>query len=817
MRQHLPSKDFFIGRTLPAPDNLTLTAYKDGGGNALVYLAEDTTQARRFACKIIPRANVSPEWQQEIFKSNVVDSSIPVKVLFSSNWTVDGFEGVYLLSEYIEGPSIDKILRSKNPSIITIPFIKKFLEEMLSFLNSMKDKNVIHGDLHCGNILLKITKDISGEEIYSFKVIDFGTALIGSDFVFKDDYIQMAINLRRLLSVIDYQNSLDSKSKFLYNVFNDFFTKALHDIDPSINKMAKNPVAMYQHLASLSDTYQRQLSTRDNRVLLSPFDFLSCEQIGESHSILNALYSNLFLGLDEIENRSNIVLTGPRGCGKSTVFKCLSVRHRILADTLVLDDIHYMGIYYRCDDLWVNFQRYESASKEDIDIPTEYISATLGSELLADIQAFFKKFYKDEFDKKEKIIASSISGLLDVVNLFSLDDIITHLNVLRRRTLAQYKFKSDENWHQKGHLAINFIQEVCNILCSNLTPLIRRPIYFFIDDYSSPKVTLDLQENLNRIFMQRASYCFFKISTESPVSFSQKDVDGKVYVENREFKLINLAVSFSSADDKAILAFIEDVFLRRFNAVPNYPVANLSELLGQNHIIQNELAKDIRDRNYTKIWGVETLGKLCSGDIFYIISLVERMVSLAGGAQYIAGSDIPRVTPKLQLKAIKEEAGVFLKNLESATENGKQLVAVVNAFGYAANYYLLHKNSKNEEGNPIHQANRIEPLEALALSPESNPIFKELLRYSLFFLDYRGKSQRGDIVPRLLLRRCLIPFFNLTFNKRDSIRLNNERINLLLMSPDEFRTKVPAMMKRSLEDNEDDLFSSLRNGDSENE
>lgn len=817
MRQHLPEKEFFIGRTLPTPhDNLTLTAYKDGGGNALVYLAEDISQARRFACKIIPHANVSPEWQQEIVKSNIVDSSIPVKVLFSSPWTVENFEGIYLLSEYIEGFSIDKILRSKNPSIITVPFIKKFLEEMLSFLNSMKEKNVIHGDLHCGNILLKITKSISGEEIYSFKVIDFGTALIGSDFVFKDDYIQMAINLRRLLSVIDYQNALDSKSKFLYNVFNDFFTKAFHDIDSSVNKMAKNPVAMYQYLVSLDDIYQRQLTSRDNRILLSPFDFLSCEQIGESHSILNALYSNLFLGLDEIENRSNIVLTGPRGCGKSTVFKCLSIRHRILAEHLVIDEIHYMGIYYRCDDLWVNFQRYELPDKEDIDIPTEYVSATLGAELLVDTQAFLKKFYSEEFARKEKIIVATISTLLYAENLFSIDDIITHLNVLRRRALAQYKFKSDRNWAKKGHLTINFIQEVCNILCSSLTPLANRPIYFFIDDYSSPKVTLDLQENLNRIFMQRVSCCFFKISTESPVSFSQSDIDGKVYVENREFKLINLAVNFSSAEDNAVLAFIEDVFSRRFKAVPNYPVANLVELLGKNHVIQNELAKDIRDRNYTKIWGVETLGKLCSGDIFYIISLVERMVSLTGGTQYIEGPDIPRIHPKLQLKAIKEEAGIFLKNLESATENGKQLVAVVNAFGYAANYYLLNKNSKNEEGNPIHQANRIEPLEALVLSEEAAPIFKELLRYSLFFLDYRGKSQRGDIVPRLLLRRCLIPFFNLTFNKRDSIRLNNDRINLLLSLPEEFRGKIPSMVKRNSDD-ELDLFSLLENGDAENE
>jgi 3-hydroxymyristoyl/3-hydroxydecanoyl-(acyl carrier protein) dehydratase len=51
------------------------------------------------------------------------------------------------------------------------------------------------------------------------------------------------------------------------------------------------------------------------------------------------------------------------------------------------------------------------------------------------------------------------------------------------------------------------------------------PFYFFIDDYSSPKITTDLQQNLNRLFMQRTSSCFFKLSTESTVSYMRSDID----------------------------------------------------------------------------------------------------------------------------------------------------------------------------------------------------------------------------------------------------------------------------------------------------
>ena len=56
----------------------------------------------------------------------------------------------------------------------------------------------------------------------------------------------------------------------------------------------------------------------------------------------------------------------------------------------------------------------------------------------------------------------------------------------------------------------------------------------------------------------------------------------------------------------------------------------------------------------------------------------------------------------------------------------------------------------------------------------------------MFIEDLRGKSRRGDVVPRLYLRRFLIPHFNLTFSTRDSIQIEPEELEFLLKEPRKF-------------------------------
>ena len=331
--------------------------------------------------------------------------------------------------------------------------------------------------------------------------------------------------------------------------------------------------------------------------------------------------------------------------------------------------------------------------------------------------------------------------------------------------------------------------DACELLRDELTYIRNLPIYFFIDDYSEPKITLALQENLNRLFMHRSPACFFKLSTESPISFATRDLDGKAFVEAREYTLVNLGLRYIKDGGTGSLPFLEDLFERRFHQVVDYPVQTLQDLIGTNPRNENAIARrfssgQLPPRSYS---GKETLAALCSGDIHYMIRLVERMVEEGGGANGLATTTgEPRIDFRRQHDVIRAAAGDFFASVRMLPEIGEHLADVIAAFGNVARSFLMHRTSRNEKGQPPHQASRIEPYESLSLSPEAEKIKNALLRYSIFLEDPRGKSRRGHVVPRLFLRRYLIPHFNLTFSQRDSVALENREVEMLLTNPKKF-------------------------------
>jgi len=153
--------------------------------------------------------------------------------------------------------------------------------------------------------------------------------------------------------------------------------------------------------------------------------------------------------------------------------------------------------------------------------------------------------------------------------------------------------------------------------------------------------------------------------------------------------LLTLGLFTLHAEVHEKLQFVEDVFGRRLSAPPNYPVKELTLLLGSAGLNQNEEARQIRENRKSEFWGKETLCRLCSGDIHYLITLVRDMVASSGGVAGISANGLePKVPPATQNKSIREAAGNFLKNLRGIPGHGDRLVDVVTAFGNVAHSFL---------------------------------------------------------------------------------------------------------------------------------
>ncbi len=795
MRKYLPDVEWFIGKQVPNQlGKYIIVEHRGSGMNAHVFRAHSEELKHNIAVKIIPRQNLGPNWKQEFQKANRLSSQVVVRFFSFGEWQDinHDIDCYILLSDYIPGKNLKEYIQH-NKDNVSVNFITNLLKAMFDLFNEMDDRAFQHGDLHSGNILVENRSTSLMGPDYAFRVTDFGTTSASENGAEKDDFEQLAFILKYLLENVDYQGSIPLE-QFTFNILNDhFLAKHLVETDTTRDPYARRPKKLFDHLNEIESEFDKIQSDKAVKKITDPFEYLSCEQIGDSHSLLKTLYSDRFLGLSGIETRNNLVLTGPRGCGKSTVFKSLSLQHRLIISEDHPDELTYIGVYYRCDDLYFAFPRYMIPDRQEaLDVPLHFITSTLLNELLDTIKKWASKYYKDEFDKKEGNVSRSIWEFLGLSRsqepgIDSFRALSARLQKERFRAAEKQRFVNDPK-HSFGHyFGPDILIKICNMLMEKFSFLNDRPFFFFIDDYSSPKITIELQQNLNRLLMQRTSSCFFKLSTESPVSYARSDSDTKVYVEGREFTLINLGFIYIHAEIKEKLQFIEDVFNRRLKATDNYPVSNLEALLGSySELNFNEDARLIRKGKKIEFWGKESLCYLCCGDIYHIIDLVKRMVANIGGAEGLSQiKSPPKILPEEQTKATREQAGNFLKGLR-ALPNGHQLVEIVSVFGNVAHSYLKFRDSKNVKSNPPWQAHRIEPYEQLELSKEAQKIYDELLRYSVFIEDVRGKSRRGKVVPRLYLRRLLIPHFNLTFSMRDSIGLEANEVEKLLLLPKEF-------------------------------
>lgn len=803
MRKYLPDANYFIGKSLPNHPDYTITNLINSGNNGQVFRAYNERIKHEWACKIVPvenlpKSNEKDLWLQEAAKANSLNDPSVVHCHGVATWPTNGVPGNFIvfMYDFVSGDSLRDYIKKKKGAI-TINFIEEFLRTLLGLIFQMKLRGVEHGDLHTGNVIVSERSEFQLEPREQFRVTDFAVHAITSSVRATSDFLQLAIMLRDLLENVDYQ-AASGRDKYAYNVFrNEFLQRHLIETNQLADDLAQDPKAMYEKLKRIDSEYLAKQSISQQARLKHPFDYPNCEQIPEAH-LLNSLYSDQFLAIDEIASRSNLILTGPRGCGKTTVFRAMSLEHRMSIANDAPENVDYIGIYYRCDDLYFPFPRYKHPERADAsNVVMHYVVVTLLAQLLDSLKKWATQRYQAEFVNMEASVTQDLWGLLNFSrpNEPGADQFERLINRLqgkeRERAARKYRMLHNQEERCDGYLGPEALLRACELIRSRLGFLAVRPIYFFIDDYSEPKISADLQENLNRLFMFRSADCYFKISTESPVSYVNRDIDGKSYVEAREYTLLNLGILYIKDGGEKTLPFLEDLFARRFGEVKDYPVRTLEELIGSYPRVENEWArKSISSSPPPSFYGKETLASLCSGDIYYMIRLVGRMVEENGGPDALRSTtETPRIKPGVQHDAVRSAAGDFLENVRMLPRVGNRLADIVTAFGNVARSFLKYRTSKNEAGRPPHQASRIEPYESLNLSESANELLKELLRYSIFLYDPRGKSRRGHVVPRLYLRRYLIPHFNLTFSQRDSIELENNEIEELLIDPRSLENK----------------------------
>jgi len=543
------------------------------------------------------------------------------------------------------------------------------------------------------------------------------------------------------------------------------------------------------------------------------------------------------------------VVTGPRGCGKTMFFRRLSERLVVECGEVAGLTLHrqFVALYVNANDFADAFAHFpEKPQPEDEERLTCYANLCVLADLLEVQSARAGRRREGITDA----FLSMVQRLLVPENFSYLVDGEDRLERYRA-VLEQIKWMFPSkgfNIPFPGYTELSqhrwlsrFVQQA-RVHCPWIA---ERAVLLFIDDFSTPRVSPAMQRILNRLFLQRSQHFLAKVATEASSTFIAEDSSGKNLQDGDDYQLVDMGEESLFLPDPERLAFLNEVFSRRLAIDPRVPndSNSLRALLDFMPLSKTEFARRLRDmpdsqpsvekhevdgssqrrgrsRPRVTYFGENVFSDLWSGDTRTMIQLITNVVDHASEttehtttAKHIS---LP-VKPDIQDRVFRNRGGEWLNShtrneptdpkrmkeelarlqqckagYKLCGEYGDHLKAVVEAFVAAARKLLLGPTYNIiQEGGTRREvprmAFRLEIVDEFRIDGLAKEIYRDLVRYGLFMRDNRGKSVRGTFVPRLYLRRLLLPFCTLALSKRDSVQLTCAAFTQLLLEPDVFK------------------------------
>lgn len=792
-----------------------IDGYLGSGQIGSVYRAVDRSVGATVACKFI--AEPRDGWENEITKVNSLHG-IPHIVGYRDHGTitVNDKPVLYIFWDYIPSRSLKQVAESGE---LGVDLLSAVVRATLIVLGSCQSKNLVHADLHWGNILIQDQDPSIRTNERLVWVTDFGyyTVSMGvtEEKSLLDDLRGLANIVSQCLTRIDF-HFLSERERHVYRALKEWLPKCLHETSPVEANYARNAHELYAQWETFLARAEEDSTGRKRLARID--DYPAAEMIGERWDEWRDLFVAECIGAQPLTSRSIVVLTGVRGCGKSMLFRRLTAFYDLhLGVSEVPGANEFLGFYMNARYLAEAFPWLPKEKEVDARLQIlHYFNICWTLEVLEWLIGldsssrpidciWLLTFFRRKFEGRgaERFIGLSFESI--------------HDQLVKERERSRLKTKysaSDSDWPLTD---INFLNELWDVVTLNTPCVSGRPMHCFLDDYSTPLVSPVLQRILNPIVFSRRSNVFFKISTEDVWSFERQGLGGKFLEEGEDFTLVNLSTEGIRLTDEGRLDLLSRLLAPRISRHNSLKGKSLEDVLGPTPYSFNCLARALRgDTDPDSYFSPGKGGKkprilyggslvfssIWSNDTREIIRVFSTMIDEAignpGENEVPTGSQL--VPMEIQDKVLREVGGTFLNSRlssaicptdelgEQGTSDrsyGEHLCKIAKAFQQIAEHELQTKTSKNESSNPPKQARRIEISDTdRALPDDLHAYYLGLLRYGVFIRDYRGKSVRNQVTSRLVLRGLLIPYFTLSPSKRDSVTMDWDFFCRLLKEPE---------------------------------
>jgi len=801
---------------------------RKGEGNfAVTYKASDTSLGNApVAIKVLKPTYQDANWETEALKAAKVRDVPQIAYVIEVDKKIIGINGIkynlgYIVWEYVDGEQLKDIMQSKP---ITADFIVEIIRQLCLGIKAMQGVDLEHGDLHAGNILLVPPKSYEPSFSYRVKIVDFGLSKTFRGDKFKNDMEWMCILLKQLWDRNKtYGESLEIHDKR----FNQSIPNLIKQLeDPSLDRRLFDPIETINKLESLRESAKIEISEANGK-LKHPFEYLSAEEMPENSDLLSYLYSDILPWYNDIVSFGTIVISGPRGCGKSMVLKNLRLQTKLMSKEFREKNFHkdnYVGFYIHCHNyLYLPFAgipiNYSERNIQQLFI--HYINLLYSHEIVSTLSLIEKLELIDiSTAAKEKILNFIQDELFQSQSiLFVNSDIFLHLQIQIEKETVFIQNCIKQNRMITKCTSVSYLSDVCALLSDNIEYFKNKISYFLLDDYSHPKVRFEIQKAFNRIIGVRQSKYCFKISTEK-FSFFPSDYDleasGKQFQQDREFIYVDLGekyLSYPMRKDAEKQKFVESILDKRFMRARLSKMKSAS-LFGNYKFSPGDIAKSLlsdyksektkKRKRQTLYAGLNNIYNLCAGDIATILQLCKEIYDKATSEKKIPEDVKKAIEFKLQDEIVRDFSKTRLDRIKEILTYGNEIYAIIEAFGEISRKYLYEYGNITSEKDRYYEILRIEIVGSGNLTGKAYELYKELLIEGIF-TEATGRYPwgKGLLNNCLILRPIYTPALRITYRRRECLRLNVKRFEDFLLDPGNFKRTGTMFLKNLLSGKEE--------------
>lgn len=753
--------------------------------------------------------------------------------LKSDGTDLSAFYGVVV--DWIDGQTLRMFLN--DPSVvIDAPTFCALCRDFCQVLNELRscDPQLTHNDLHDENILIQPQlQALSTAYEYHLKVIDTGQlkSIDRRDSLVdgwrnqasilenaRNNSLSVAIKeIRDRLNwfqrtdqewVVRHLCSLHNKMLACLPKLNPSEKRFVRDlpqllrqmIDSDLSRRIDDPIQMYREV----ETLWRQSVESGPPPMTTPFDLPSAELIRSDRQLMT-LFSDEYPRIDACRSNSPVYIYGPRGSGKSTILRSLSIKAILASENPKdeLDKIPFLGVYLSSSqELRSRFWLMKEPDFEVLEGHlVRYFNLLLVEALVDTLDSVHTFALKPRFAETVGSLSTLSTSVAhacarSIRRRLCVDDFAVHyagtseLTLLRhdiqrmRDSLWQRMLDKDEPKHRPdAQLVFDLVRDLESVWPT----LLDRRVVFLIDDYSNQRIPRNLQRRLNQaITFSKQGSPLFKVTSE----YDGVDLEG--VQEGREVSEINVGFEYVSLTDQRRYRFLQNVLEKRFDYC-EAPIDMASVLPLSNIEPVIPMAKAIRDafQNGGRFYynGLDTISDLCSGDFAMGIDVVRRIFEHAGVNWRAPGI----IGPQKQDEAIRAYAKQEFEYIRHQSREGKLKYQIADRLCWLSKECILNiEVAKDKKLVPLVK-NHIDVSESAMRDlertyPESAQLFEELTQTGVLFPIQPSRAMEArDATRRFMVRRILLARYTTALGRFRPILVNNvQRLQWLLTDPSGF-------------------------------